>query len=51
MTRTKTGITFIVQHVLWISGLDSLEKYMNAICHTYSQEKKLNTISLAATSA
>jgi len=39
MTRTKTGITFIVQHVLWISGPDSSEKYMNAICHTYSQEK------------
>jgi hypothetical protein len=39
MTRTKTGITFIVQHVLWISGFDLLEKYMDAICHTYSQGK------------
>lgn len=26
--QDKTGITFIVQHVLWISRSDSLEKYM-----------------------
>lgn len=38
-SQDETGITIIVQHVLWISGPDSLEKYMLHHCHIHSHEK------------